>query len=794
MITRNSDQELTRQLVEAERQLANLRARNSELAAAIEQTKAASVRYQVPSSILESITDAFVAMDREFRYVWINSEAERLMRVPREHAMGRSMLEVFPVLTGSTLHETCRRALETRQPQECEFYFPPYDTWFLDNVYPTSEGGLAIYWRDVGEQKRNEADLRRQASVLSQVHDAIITTDLGGMITGWNRGARNIFGYTEEEATGRHVSLLYFPEERKRLTQDVVEPLLSKGELEVEMRSQRRSGAECHIRLSLSLLRSETGQAYGILGVSTDITVQQRAERALQESEERYRSLADAMPQIAYVTDTQGKTLFVNGHWREYSGVADTESLGLAWLAAVHPDDAPSHFAQWRECLQRGVSFEHEYRLRNAKAEYRWHLARAVPVRNENGGILKWVGTATDIHNRKMAEDALRASEIMLRKTTDELARGNSQLQLQKHILDSMSEAVFAVDADNVVVYCNVAAERMYGVPRSEALGQDLSQIYTRKWFSREDEQRLWFDLTRSGNWEGENIHVLRDGTERFTESTVDTLTAGSAGGLVRVIRDVTSRKRAELELRNRAEELVRVNEDLTQFANAVGHDLQSPLRTIASLTELLKRKYSDCPDEETGSIIRTILESAGRVNGMLNDLLQLARVAGEEVAHETVSLETALRDAMRNLSVDVQESASLVTHDSLPEVTGDHSQFVQLFQNLIGNSIKYRKAETVPHIHVSAKLAPLTGQRGEWVISLRDNGIGFEQQFAECIFGVFRRLHKQQYAGTGLGLAICKRVVERHGGRIWAISQVGAGAEFSFSLPVKSAAVPIDG
>ena len=284
-------------------------------------------------------------------------------------------------MVGTTFEQKCRQALAEGNPAEFDNYNASWDRWYYNKVYPTKEGGLAIYWRDVTDQKRAQADLRRQASLLNQVHDSIISTDLKGNITHWNHGAEKMFGYKAEEMLGQHVSLLYFEEDRAQVDSAVLEPLLRDGHSEVELRNRRKSGEECYIRLSLSLLRDEANQPYGMLGVSIDITAQRHAERALRESEARYRCLTDAMPQVVYVTNADGKTEMVNHYWEEYSGLSADECFELNWLGCVHSDDVPVHLEEWMECLRTGKRFERIYRLRNAAGEYRWHLSRAVPLR-----------------------------------------------------------------------------------------------------------------------------------------------------------------------------------------------------------------------------------------------------------------------------------------------------------------------------------------------------------------------------------------------------------------------------
>jgi PAS domain S-box-containing protein len=243
--------------------------------------------------------------------------------------------------------------------------------------------------------------------------------------------------------------------------------------------------------------------------------------------------------------------------------------------------------------------------------------------------------------------------------------------------------------------------------------------------------------------------------------------------------RDITERERVQQELTSKLEELARSNAELEQFAYVASHDLQEPLRMVASYTQLLAKRYEDKLDAEAEEFIGFAVDGARRMQQLIEDLLSYSRLTTRGKALTRTESETACKSAIGNLQESIKDSNAMVSVGALPAVRADASQLAALFQNLIGNAIKYRN-ERRPEIHIEAR------RRGnEWVFSVQDNGIGIEPQYFERIFQMFQRLHsRKNYPGTGIGLAICKKIVERHGGRIWLESQPGQGSTFLFTIP----------
>jgi light-regulated signal transduction histidine kinase (bacteriophytochrome) len=260
---------------------------------------------------------------------------------------------------------------------------------------------------------------------------------------------------------------------------------------------------------------------------------------------------------------------------------------------------------------------------------------------------------------------------------------------------------------------------------------------------------------------------------------TLGPLAGEGSVSVVASVRDITWRKQLEADLRNSAEELARSNADLEQFAYVASHDLQEPLRAVAGLVQLLQQRLAGKLDERGEEFMHHAVDGARRMQTLISDLLMYSRLSTRAHPPQTIDSSIAVERALANLALPVLESGALVSVEPLPSIVADPTQLTQLFQNLIGNALKYR-GDRKPLIRISSRRVD-----GTWVFSVEDNGIGIEAEYFERIFGVFQRLHTlREYPGTGIGLAICKRIVERHGGRLWVESVPAQGSTFRFTLP----------
>jgi len=400
--------------------------------------------------------------------------------------------------------------------------------------------------------------------------------------------------------------------------------------------------------------------------------------------------------------------------------------------------------------------------------------------------VLVWLSARkmnVEYYLRSRAQEETRSLnrdlEARVADRTKTLEEQRAALSEQAALLDLAQDAIVVRDMRGRILFWNRGAEVMYGWRSDEVLGKNEFELLNAK-FS-EPLETIEAELLQQGHWQGEATYCKRAGP---CVSVVDhwALQRNASGVPIRVLginNDITLRKKAEAELLRTVVELNRSNEELAQFASVASHDLQEPLRMVASYTELLSKRYKGKLDAEADEFLAFALDGATRMQRLIQDLLAYSRVGSKGKDLRDISSEDALEQALKQLRGAIEDSDAVVTHDPLPAVMADEMQLIQLFQNLVGNAIKYQKPGT-PRIHVSA--ARNGGNR--WKFSVRDNGLGIDPRNFERIFGMFQRLHqKEEFAGTGIGLAICKKIVERHGGSISVESAPGQGSVFQFAL-----------
>jgi PAS domain S-box-containing protein len=615
--------------------------------------------------------------------------------------------------------------------------------------------------------------------LLEAAPDAMVVVNQAGEIVLLNVQAEKQFGYHRDELLGQPVTNI-IPEgfaerllsDGLRSAEDALAQQIGTG---IELIARRKDGSDFPIELMLSPLDS----AEGILVTAAirNISVRKEADRLLARMEGRYRGLLEAAPDAMVVVNQAGEIVLLNLQAEKQFGYRRDELLGQPVMNIIPEGFAERLIADGRRSAadalaqQIGTGIELIARRKDG-SDFPIELMLS-PLDSAEGILV--TAAIRDISVRKEAERHLARMEGRYRG-----------------LLEAAPDAMVVVNQAGEIVLLNLQAEKRFGYRHNELLGQKVKKIIPQGFAERliADELRSAEDALAQQIGTGIELQGRRrNGSDFPIELMLSPLGSGNEILVTAAIRDITNRKTAQAHLLQKMEELNRSNEELGQFAYIASHDLQEPLRMVASYTTLLGRRYKGKLDADADEFIGFAVDAARRMQRLIQDLLTYSRVGSAGRQLSETSSEDACRQALLNLRSSIEESGALITHDPLPTVIADEVQLVQLFQNLVGNGIKYRRPGIV-EIHIAAE--PNGAQK--WKFSVQDNGLGIEPQYFEKIFGMFQRLHKRtEYEGTGIGLAVCKRIVERHGGHISVESQPGQGSTFRFELAGSEATITSD-
>jgi len=375
----------------------------------------------------------------------------------------------------------------------------------------------------------------------------------------------------------------------------------------------------------------------------------------------------------------------------------------------------------------------------------------------------------------KMVNEQLQ-QELTERKKTQEALKETERFN--RLLVDTLPIGLALCRMDGSLIDVNPAYAKIIGRSKEETLNLTYWDITPKKYNKQELAQLESMEKTgHYGPYEKEYIHsdghlvpvrlsgliIEKDGEQTIWSS----------------VEDIAERKKVEEYMRVLMEDLKRSNAELEEFAYVASHDLQEPLRMVASFTQLLERRYKDKLDDDANDFINFIVDGTSRMQGLINDLLVFSRVRTRGIDFNATDMNIVLENVLINIRQSIKETNATITNDPLPVIIADDSQMMQLFQNLISNALKFH-GEEEPHIHISGEV-----KEEKWIFSVRDNGIGIDSKNFDRIFIIFQRLHKKdEYSGTGIGLSVCKKIIQRHRGKIWVESELGKGSTFYFSIP----------
>lgn len=355
----------------------------------------------------------------------------------------------------------------------------------------------------------------------------------------------------------------------------------------------------------------------------------------------------------------------------------------------------------------------------------------------------------------------------------------HEKLRLFAKVFESDLEAVLITDTQARILHASHMTETISGYAPKDLQGHSVATLLSPRNNLGFDD--IWREVELDGDWHGDAWHRHANGADYLARMSIAAVRSeGVVTHYVIEYSDATEAWEAEQALKARTEELARSNRELEQFAYVASHDLQEPLRMVASYTQLLSRRYKGKLDDDADEFINFAVDGATRMQSLINDLLKLSRVGTRGKPFVDTDLGKVLDGAVSNLEMAIRDTGAVLMRDPMPRVMGDETQLIQLFQNLIGNALKFMRPEVKPAIHVGARRIGKA-----WELFVRDNGIGISPEYFDRIFIIFQRLHsKAEYPGTGIGLSLCKKIVERHGGRIWVESRPGEGTTFLFTIP----------
>ena len=769
-------------------------------------------------AIVDSSDDAIISKDLNGVITSWNKSAERVFGYTADEAIGKSITMIIP---RDRLDEEPQILSCIRRGERIEHFetIRRRKDGVLRNISLTispikdSTGriiGASKIARDTTESRRAERVALHFSALVDSSDDAIISKDLNGLIKSWNQSAERLFGYTAEEAIGQPITILVPPD---RLEEEAeILKRIRQGERvdHFETIRRRKDGTLLDVSLTISPIKDAQGRIVGASKIARDVSDRKRIESAVQNLNAQLTAdlsavthmqrlstrlvQADDFPQLLSeivdagieITGAEMGSIQLLENGRLTTVSHRGFEPGLVEFLNQHPDGEAAGASALREgqrVIIDDVASDPRYSdgAREALLGAGAVAVQSTPLISRYGQVLGIFSTHYRVH-RRPTEREFRLLDVLGRQAADLIERKRAEAALLesegrfRHLADAMPQIVWTARPDGEVDYFNERWYEFTGFPRNW-LGNDAWQAILHP-DDRERALESWSESIASGRPYETECRFWDQRVNRWRWFMSRALRVrDSEGKIVKwfgTSTDIDEQKRVEDELR-------RANQDLEQFAYSASHDLQEPLRSIKIYGELLSSRYAAKLDGQALEFIEYLRTGASRMEMLVRDLLAYTQVIGAGIPEEDVDANEALAGAIEALGGAIKETGATVSSDPLPDIRVHRTHLVQVFQNLIGNALKYRDLARETVVKITARR-----EKNDWVFSVCDNGIGIEPEYKEHIFGLFKRLHTgDEYSGTGIGLAICQRIVERYHGRIWVESEPGRGSCFQFSIPI---------
>jgi PAS domain S-box-containing protein len=804
-----------------------------ELVAARDALRQANARMQ---GMLESLSDGFCAVDRDWRITYINGRALGLLAPlgkTRASLLGRSVWDEFEELGRSSLGAECRRAMDTQQAISREFFYAPLDIW-LDLRANPSPDGLTIFFQDITRRKADQQALvegsNRLQVALAAGHLGDWHWDAGTDCVTFGPRAAAVLGLPA--ATAHPWQLLAAqldPDDRARVRSEWLHAHQQGSDLNLECRLPNGAGGARWIALAGRPSSTEAAMS----GVVQDISIRKGAEDNLRQSEEVLRALANSIPQLAWMAQADGAVVWFNQRWYDYTGTSPEQMVGWGWRAVHDPAVLPNVLARWQASIDTGAPFEMEFPVRGADGEFRWFLTRVNAVRDLSGKVVRWFGTNTDVDQVKRAEQALREESHvleLLNSTGGALATQRDLRSLLQTATDAATGvagarfgAFFYHAADNdgslfslyTLSGATSAEFANFGEPRPTALfgpslrGEGIVRSDDITQDARYGKSGPHFGIpaghptvrsylavpvvARSGEVLG-SMFFGHPEPAVFSERT-ERIVAGIAAQVAVAIDNTRLYEAAQQAAEERkvlleSERLARAEAERTsqmkdEFLATLSHELRTPLSAILGWAQVLRRGSRDGADLQRG--LQTIERNARAQAQLIEDLLDMSRITSGKVL---LDMQTVAPHAFIDAAIETVRPAAAAKNIRIDKqydgeagvIAGDPARLQQVIWNLLSNAIKFTPRDGLVTIELARR-------EGHLAVIVRDTGTGIRPEFITHVFERFRQADAsttRRHGGLGLGLSIVKHLIEQHGGTVRAESPgEGRGASFTIELPL---------
>jgi len=736
------------------------------------------------SDLLENASTGMHWLDESGRILWANKAQSELLGCSPGELAGRPVNEFYA--DAAAIQDILRRTAGNERLKNYEARLRAKDgsikTVLLDSDLCFRDGQFLhahFFVRDITARRIAEASQARIISLIEATSDLVGMATLEGRVLYLNGAGRMMLGLPlNGDLSHRHISEFHHQTSNDLLMREALPTVMRDGIWGGETTFLASDGREIPVSQVILAGKNRAGQVEFLSTIVRNITDRKHAEAALRASEKKYRELVEASMDVIWSLDRNGCSTFINAAVRRTYGYEPEEMLGRCFTEFSVPHGREKDLQAFARVLNGESLFGYETERVRRDGSILHLICNAIPMRDTQGNIVGATGTASDITEFKRAEEAVRKSEASLRLAQRVGRVGSWEADVRSGVIQWSDETF-----------------RIFGLSRREfAPDRDgfFALVYPE---DRTAVQKAADEAIRDGNWYSIDYRVRRpDGSQHFVtqQAMVIRDETGQAVQLVGTVQDITERKQAEAAIQKlnaeleqrvarRTEQLEIANKELEAFSYSISHDLRAPLRAIGGFIEIIQDKHTSQLDAEGLRVFNVIASNAQRMNELIDDLLAFSRLTRQEFQRAEVDVGGLVQTVLAEVPPPKHQDPQPNIHvHVLPKVHGDSSMLRQVFANLVSNAVKFSRHSPDPLVEIGA-----LPNHSEVVFFVRDNGVGFDMKYAPKLFQVFQRLHKaEQFEGTGVGLAIVQRIVQRHGGRVWAEASPDRGATFYFSLP----------